>query len=100
MVTVVIQGHSWEQVHLPIQILLNPSSSIRSVSAVITFFRRSSLSYILQVERLVKSLDEAYPEVAVIIETDLDLKKVLTLSRLINLNCFPILGLNRSWKRC
>ena len=47
-----------------------------------------------------KSLDEAYPEVAVIIETDLDLKKVLTLSGLINLNCFPILGLNRSWKRC
>ena len=40
------------------------------------FFRRSSLSYILQVERLMKSLDEAYPEVAVIIETDLDLKKV------------------------
>ena len=64
------------------------------------FFRRSSLSCILQVERLVKSLDEAYPEVAVIIETDLDLKKVLTLSRFINLNCFPILGLNRSWKRC
>ena len=38
LVTVVIQGHSWEQVHLPTQILLNPSSSVRSASAVITFF--------------------------------------------------------------
>ena len=56
LVTVVIQGHSHEQVFGPFWLL------------------RSILS--VQVIRMVKSLQEAYPGVAAIVETDLNLAQV------------------------
>ena len=56
LVTVVLQGHSQEQ-----------------VEPFLSFFRCIPS---LQVARIVKSLQEAYPGVAVIIETDLNFAQV------------------------
>ena len=56
LVTVVLQGHSQEQ-----------------VEPFLSFFRCIPS---LQVARMVKSLKEAYPGVAVIIETDLNFAQV------------------------
>ena len=58
LVTVVLQGHSQEQVE-PFFFF----SFLRSIPSV-------------QVTRMVKSLQEAYPGVAAIVETDLNLAQV------------------------